>query len=199
MNVLSKLWLASATLFNSVQNSFNGDFWLVFEKKFAKFASGKLIIDLACGTGELKNYINSKKYVGVDLNKYYILYAKGKFKDEKASFLVGDITRQTLPKNFDVVFLVNAAHHLSDSDLKSVSRQIKLSKVKNFIVVDGNPKVLFSGILFWFDRVLGGGKYFRSEKEIANILSKNLTVERIGRFKAERSFYDYPYVYLTNK
>ena len=196
---LSKLWQASATFFNPVQNSFNGEFWQVFEKKFGKFGNGKEIIDLACGTGELRNYINSKKYVGVDLNNYYILYARNKFKSTKTSFLIGDITRYNFPKNFDTAFLISAAHHLSDQNLKSLSQQIQRCKAKNFIVIDGNPQGLFSGILSWLDRVLGGGKYFRSEREIARILGENFKVLRMGRFNARGSFYSYSYVILEHK
>ena len=196
---LSKLWLAYAPFFNPVQDCFNGDFWIVFEKKFGKFGNNQKVIDLASGTGELRNHINPKKYIGIDLNKYYILYARSNFKDTKDLFLIGDITKYDLPKNFDTAFLISAAHHLSDHSLGKLSKRIKKCGVKNLIVIDGNPRGMLSGILSWLDRVLGGGKYFRSEREIAKILSKDLEVETIGRFKARRSFYDYPYVYLTNK
>ena len=196
---IPSIWLKMAFLFDPIQVFFNGNFWQIFEKKFAKFANGKAVIDLACGTGELKKYIKCEEYLGIDLNHAYISFAKHKFQNVKVNFLTGDITKFTIPKNFDTAFLVSVAHHLSSHNLDLVCRQIKRSRIETVIIVDGYPYNLFSGILSWLDRVLGGGKYLRNERDLAKTLSKNLKVERIGSFKAERSFYYYPYVILTNK
>lgn len=198
MNLLSKLWLSSALIFDSIQIGFNGEFWKVFQKKFAKFADGKKVLDLACGTGILRNYITPKKYLGIDLNNSYISYARKRYKNDKISFISGNITQVILP-NCEVAFLISAAHHLSDADLYSVSRQIKKAGINIFIIIDGYPKDFLSGILSWLDSVLAGGKYFRDEKKIAKIFSKDLKVKKIGRFNARRSFYAYPYVILTSR
>lgn len=196
VNPLSRLWLSFALIFDLIQNGFNGDFWQVFEKKFAKFAQGKKVLDLACGTGVLRDYIKPKEYLGIDLNDSYLNYAQKRFKDHKTSFINDDIT-QNIPSNFDVAFLISAAHHLSDSDLFLLSKRIKKTKIKIFIVIDGYPKGFLSVILSWLDSSLAGGKYFRNQISLASTLSQNLKVKKIGRFKAQGSFYQYPYVILA--
>ena len=111
MKILSRIWLESSFLFDFVQSFFNGEFWRVFEKRFAKFGENS-VVDLACGTGTLLKYINPKEYLGIDLNRYYIRYARKRFKRQGVRFIVGDVLKFAKKESLDTVFLISVVHHL---------------------------------------------------------------------------------------
>ena len=197
MSIFSKLWLSLAPIFDPVQYFFNGNFWEVFNKKFSKYTKGN-IVDLACGTGEMRKWIAPSKYLGVDLNPSYIDYANNRFVENNTSFIKEDITKVKLEKNTDTVFLVSAVHHLTDKQLEDVFKNLKRQKVKNLIVIDGYPQTVFAPILAWLDAVLAGGEYFRKEDEIARLVRRYYKIKNKGRFFARRSFYFYPFVVATS-
>lgn len=194
MKVLSNLWLNSPALFDPIQHSFNGDFWKVFKRKFAKFANDKSVIDLACGTGELREHFNPKNYLGVDLNSFYIKYARKRFKDKYSRFEVRDILNFVPEGSFETIFLISAAHHLSDSQLHILFKNLKKCNARTLIIIDGVPKGIFSMVLRFMDAYLGGGKYFRSTNQLKRIVSEYFKIEDHGNFSASGSFYIYPYI-----
>jgi|WetSurMetagenome_2_1015567.scaffolds.fasta_scaffold08945_5 ubiquinone/menaquinone biosynthesis C-methylase UbiE len=66
---------------------------------------GKKILDFGCGFGALYEYINKNitsnfKYIGIDINENFIKIAKAKFKDKKCEFLLQDILKKKLPRNY---------------------------------------------------------------------------------------------------
>src|SRR3990167_8841039 len=110
-NFFSKLWLNSASFFDPVQYLANGEFWSEFAKRFGPASRGK-VIDLACGTGELRKYLEPAGYLGVDLNEGYIALAQKRFQAKNTRFRVGDILKQKFIGDPDTVFLISAVHHL---------------------------------------------------------------------------------------
>lgn len=196
MNLLSKIWLQAAFLFDPVQYFFNGNFWNVFIEKFGKLENSS-VIDIACGTGELALYISPKNYLGIDINPAYIEYAKKRFKEKNFKFILADATEYNFTKDYDKVFLISAAHHLSDDLISNLCQNIKDNGIKEFIIIDGYPVGFFAPVLRFLDGFLGGGKYFRNENQISKILQKYFTVKQKGILKAKDSFYDYPYVIVN--
>lgn len=194
MNFLSDLWLSSAAFFNPIQNSLNGNFWHVFEEKFAEFANGKLVLDLACGTGELRKHINPRNYLGIDLNIFYINYARKRFKEKNSRFKSSNILKFTHKDKYNTVFLVSAAHHLSDSELRILFNNLKKCIFHNLVIIDGVPKGLFSPLLRFMDAYFGGGKYFRSTNQLLRIVREYFKITKHGNFSASGSFYTYPYI-----
>ncbi|KKR81595.1 MAG: hypothetical protein UU73_C0001G0129 [Candidatus Daviesbacteria bacterium GW2011_GWA1_41_61] len=179
--------------FNPVQRLFNGNFWQIFQSRFQNF--GKVsVVDLACGTGELRKYINPQKYLGVDINKNHISYAKGRFQNYRnTQFLNEDITRLSIPTQYKAAFFISAVHHLSDQQLNDVFEVVKNSHLQHLIIIDGVPQGIFSGLLKWLDKILAGGEYFRDENQLVKILNKYVTIEEYGTFSAKFSLYAYPY------
>ena len=196
MNVVSKAWQSSTHLFDPVQYFFNGNFWEVFCRRFSRYTNGK-VIDLACGTGEMRNWIKPESYLGVDLNRSYIRYAKKRYAKKDTDFLVGDITKVKLNKRLSTAFIVSAVHHLSDKQLKDTFKNLKRQGIRNIVIVDGYPRWPFTTVLSWLDAVLAGGKYFRKENEIASLVKTFYKVKSKGKFFAKRSFYFYPFVIAT--
>lgn len=185
--------MSLAPIFDPIQYLFNGNFWEVFNKKFSSYTKGR-VVDLACGTGEMRRWIKPKLYQGVDLNASYINYAKQRFEENNTTFVAGDITKFSPETTLDTALLVSAVHHLTDEQLKKAFKNLRRNKVKNLIVVDGYPKRLFAPLLAWLDAVLAGGEYFRDENEMANLVEPFYKIKSKGVFYAKRSFYNYPYV-----
>lgn len=192
--MISKLWLKMSYIFDPVQRAFNGNFWCCFQKKFQHFGQGK-IVDLACGTGELKKYIEPEKYLGVDINISHNKFARKRFQNNKnIKFIRADITKFPIPKEYDTAFFISAAHHLSDGQIEILCHNIKKSGIKQLILVDGIPRGVFSDFLRWLDKILAGGEYFRDENQLVKILEKHFVIREYGTFSVDFSFYQYPYV-----
>lgn len=194
-NNFPSLWLRSAALFDPVQYLFNGNFWEEFLIRFGKYSVGS-VVDLACGTGELRRHISPKNYLGSDFNPDFISHANKIIRLPKTKFEVGDITKNKIKDNPDTVFFISAAHHLDDKQVSKLSQIIKVSKIKKFILVDGRPKI-FTPLLSYLDGELGGGKYFRGPEELTDLVSPHLTIIESGEFPARFSFYTYPYLVAT--
>lgn len=192
--MISKLWLKMSFIFNPVQRLFNGNFWQVFRSKFQSFTT-TAVIDLACGTGELRRYINPQKYLGVDINTSHVSFAEKRFQNyHETRFIAEDIIAFSIPKDYDTAFLISAVHHLSDQQINQLCQKIKNSKTKNFIIIDGIPKGMFSPLLRWLDKVLAGGEYFRDKNRLVKIADKYFTIVEHGTFSVAFSLYNYPYV-----
>jgi len=187
-----------AFLFDPVQRIFNGDFWPVFNNHFRAYLKGR-IIDMACGTGEMRKYIKPKTYLGIDINPEYVKRARKNYPFPNTRYEVGNILNLKLSGQYDCAFLISAAHHLSDGNLLKLCESLKGVRVKYFVLVDGYPIGLFKGLLAWLDDKLGGGAYFRSLGEIKYQIEKEFKILKSGEFSARASLYRYPYVIISIK
>lgn len=193
--MIKKIWQASASLFDPVQEVFNKDFWKVFVKKMGNF-SNEDILDIACGTGELRDYIKPRKYLGVDINPSYIKYATENRSIVNTKFVVSDITDISLKSKYNKAVLISALHHLSDQQIYDLCRNLKKNKVRELLVVDGYPIGFLKGILEKLDSLLAGGDYFRKEDEIVKLLQVHGEIINKGTFSVPGSYYMYPYALL---
>lgn len=198
MNIASKIWLKNAWLYDPVQKFFNGNFWEIFSGKFSHLLEGN-VIDLACGTGEMRKFITPKTYFGIDSNPEYIIRARKNYPYKNTRFEEGNILKLQMKSQYDCVFLVSAAHHLTDKELLELCGSLKKTGVKCFVLTDGYPIGMFKTVLAWLDKTLGGGEYFRSTEQIEAILQKKFHIQKSGEFGALHSFYRYPFVVATNQ
>lgn len=194
MNIITRIWLQSSSIFNPIQKLFNHSFWTIFEKKFSKYATNKSVLDLACGTGELINHISPQKYLGLDINNNYINYASNNHTQPKQSFRLQNITTHLLPDGYQTAFFISAAHHLSNKDFKKLIKNIERSDIQTLIIIDGYPKKYLNFPLKPLDSFLAGGKYFRSLNQIKNLVDGNLLMIDSGVFTSKLSAYYYPYI-----
>lgn len=195
-NKLSKLWLRGAWFFDPIQHFFNGSFWPETKSHFEKYFQGRLL-DLACGTGELIDHIHPQEYLGVDFNQQYIQFAQKHRQRHHVNFVHADITKIDFGDNFDTAIIISATHHLRDKQLIEIFQTLQRKRLKKLLIIDGLPRTPFAGFLEYLDSRLGGGSYFRSEDQLAEILSPYFRVLKKGRFNAKRSFYIYPYLVAT--
>ncbi len=113
--------------------------WTDFEVFDGFLKDGIKVLDIGCGNGRLKDYLESKaniEYYGVDNNEKFIEIAKKR----NGNFEVGDFLNLPYPDNyFDLVLSVAAFHHIPSDfyrseALKEVSRVMKPKSTGIFLV-----------------------------------------------------------------
>ncbi|MBW2968410.1 class I SAM-dependent methyltransferase [Candidatus Woesearchaeota archaeon] len=142
----------------------------------------KRIIDIACGTGEF-SVLAKGPYVGVDLDKRHIRYARKKYGNKRKQFLVKDASDTGFPdKSFDYAFMLSFLHHTPEKDIgKVLGEAMRLTKHK-IIIVDLVPlKYNLLGMYFYR---LDQGKYIRPYKEQLRLVRKYAKIKKAKIFRS---------------
>lgn len=81
---------------------------------------GARILDLGCGTADMRAFLGDVTYVGVDHSARYVAHARARF-GARADVRVGDIVAldPTL-RGFDVVTVFGVLHHLDDAQARAL-------------------------------------------------------------------------------
>lgn len=141
-------------------------------------AKGK-VLDIGCGAGRYAGNFDCE-YVGIDINRSYINYAKKNYGTTSKSFIIMDANRLGFKDNsFDCVFSVGLLHHLNDSSVSFVIKEMtRVCKISGkLIIVDpiypNNESNLIKNAVCKLER----GRFIRRlnrQKDIMNnVLSKN--------------------------
>ena len=88
-------------------------------KKYFDLDSRSKILDIGCGTGALLDSLKDDvHYIGCDMEKKYIDYAKSKFGNRGDFYMerVGEKMRSDWYNYFDAINAHGLLHHLNDSD-----------------------------------------------------------------------------------
>lgn len=165
-----KFWEDYPPFYDIIQIVATGGFLRVVRKELESISRNKKILDLGSGTGNFASFFASENYLGVEINRKYIQYAKTKYPNHK--FIQSDITQDTFPDiKFDVLLMVNVLHHLSDSQ---ISKLISLLKVrypkKEIIIIESYPYGFFSRLLKYLD----AGENFREFSDLEKLLEKKI-------------------------
>ena len=113
-----------------------------------KFAEGKLVLDLACGTGYGSYYLalhGAKKTIGVDISEEAVGYAKDLYEVADLHFEVMDVRKLAFKdKSFDVIVAFEIIEHIREQEefLKEIRRVLKDDGV--LLISTPNSKV-YSG------------------------------------------------------
>ena len=151
------------------------------------YVKGRLL-DIGCGTGLYSLGFNCDDYVGIDINKNFISYAR---KQYSKKFIVMDATKLTFANDtFDSIVSIALFHHICNRDARKVFEEMqRVCKPGGYIslldITYPSNKFNFIGsFLCKIDR----GRYVRTLEETREILSTNCNciVER----KVENT---YPY------
>jgi len=135
-------------------------------------AAGLKVLDLGCGTGQLKEYFPQADFTGIDCNARYIAYAQ---KNYGGRFFAGDVLdlcRYVDPSGFDCIILAGILHHI-DSARALVLMNILGDTIKpggRVIAVDhvNTPALgLLNKLLLWCDR----GAFFRDAAGYAELFN----------------------------
>ena len=83
------------------------------------FTKKDYILDFGCGVGFFSKHFHHKKYIGIDVNKEFILNAKKN--NKKYKFLTFEDKNILKYKNIiNSIYISNVLHHLSDDDTKKI-------------------------------------------------------------------------------
>jgi len=87
-----------------------------FCDQYVRAVPGNSVLDIACGTSAILEFLPTVDYWGFDENKDYVICAQKKY--PHSHFFCSHIRQQTLmglPK-FDIVMGIGIIHHLDDND-----------------------------------------------------------------------------------
>ena len=173
--------LAKPTIFNVIRYIIAGsqENTKQFVEKTLRKYKAKTVLDIGCGTGDFADAVPSKtNYLGVDINKQYIMFANDKYASKQKKFLLQDVREKSFYKNkkFDGVLLVSMMHHLSNKELQELLPIVKKIVKKTVIVADiiPDPPGFLRKLMVKFDQ----GKYIRPQKEKIAILKKYFKIVR---------------------
>lgn len=96
--------------------------------RYIKSKTGDCVLDVGCGTADIRRYLSDVEYFGIDPNPHYIDAAKIRFRDVPGCTFVCGIFDEAilarLPK-FDIVLASAVFHHLADDEVVRVATLAK--------------------------------------------------------------------------
>jgi SAM-dependent methyltransferase len=155
------------------------------------------ILEIACGPALILDYLQPGPYIGVDLNKAHLDYAKKKYaKRTNTTFINADILTFDFEKfgKFDKILLLGFMHHLSDYDLKKILNIIPAlinNNNKDSAVITFDPVYTKSHFISNKLCDLDQGRYVRFADHYRSILSEffNLKQSNIIKSRTRASVY----------
>jgi SAM-dependent methyltransferase len=78
---------------------------------------GIKMLDVGCGTANVRAYLPDIDYVGIDLNPKHIAFAKQRY-GNSGTFLVGDASSLKEKGSFDLISASALLHHLDDEQAR---------------------------------------------------------------------------------
>lgn len=97
-----------------------------------------IVLDCGCGPGTYRNYLNTNKYIGIDINSKHIDLAKKKYPEDQ--FFIQDLLKfESIPiSKVDSVILIGILHHLDDETCIKLLDSLynKLSNVGEIFTLD---------------------------------------------------------------
>ena len=182
MNVksITAFVLSNPIVFNQVRKLIAGD--QANTKDFIKNAlikyRVKSVLDVGCGTGDFFEAVpTTVNYLGIDINKQFILFARSHYGSKNNQFITQDLTSNqfSLKQKFDAVLLISMLHHLSDIELETILSKIKKITTKVVIIADIIPEP--PGPLRKLMVKMDQGKYIRKSGDKLKILAKYFSIE----------------------
>jgi ubiquinone/menaquinone biosynthesis C-methylase UbiE len=180
-------------IYNVTQFLLEGNFYSKLKTPLKKYLTGT-VLDICCGTGDLYRIV-SGKYVGLDLNKKSLIYAKKKY--PKAKFVHMDATKTNFKaSSFDTVFLIDCIHHFNKRTLNKVLSEAKRVSKKYVIIIDMIPvKNPISKLIYSLDQ----GANIITLKQQVEILSKKFTIVEKKSFFSPRRLYKHSLIICSIK
>jgi len=130
-------------------------------RKEMKLGSGLRTLDLGCGPGAFSDLFEKDDYVGADLNKRYIEWAR---QHRKGTYIVSDARKLDLPdERFDQVLIFGLLHHLSDEVTRAVLAETRRLLVPGgrVLVIEDIPAVSKMNLIGHLIHNVENGEYIR--------------------------------------
>ena len=150
----------------------------IWRKTILKHLSKKnFVIDYGCGVGFFCRLFDSKKYIGLEVNKNFIERAK-KINKNYNFFEVNDKKIIIYKKKINAIFINNVLHHMSDNQVSKALKFLKKNSRKStkvLIIEPLFPENFFS--LQFFLKALDIGDFIRTKKHYLKIIEKEVRVK----------------------
>ena len=115
--------------FNTHQRLFN---------EIIDLKNNSVVFDCGCGPGTYRKYLNTDKYIGIDINSKHIESAKKKFPEDQ--FFTEDLLNIGMLSisRVDSVIMIGILHHLDDDTCKKLFKNLhnKLSNGGEIFTLD---------------------------------------------------------------
>ena len=132
----------------------------------------KNIIDVGCGESDIFNYFkikNNQKYYGYELDNYFIIKLKKKYKKKNVHFYNKDINEINF-KNFNyknsIILLIGIFHHLDDQSIKKFLKKVEKFKLLSIDAVILPNQNFITKMLFFLDK----GRFIRELKDYKKLI-----------------------------
>jgi SAM-dependent methyltransferase len=141
--------------------------------------NAEYVLDFGCGVGQFSALFTPQRYVGVDIERKYVAYAKKNFEGE--FLLTGKGAQLSLQKGaFDVILAVDLFHHLSDEDSHVVLEEFKrvLTGSGRIVVIDALARESQPNLLGRLLVMLDRGSFFRGQEEFTELFSQHFGISK---------------------
>ena len=145
--------------------------------------SHAVVLDFACGTGDLAYMFDPSTYTGVDVDARRIAYATKRF----PAYSFETITANTLPledSSCDLIVVVAALHHIPDDDCRAYVKEFKRVLKPHGKCIGIEPckhnKTPFSN---WYMDVVDNGEYIRAERGYRSLFEPHFNFVPRKRFR----------------
>lgn len=159
---------------------------LIYRKAFK---TRKRLLDFGCSTGNTTEAFLDFDYVGIDLDRRCIKYARDRWKEiPNVKFIAEDIFKRPFKKGyFDYVLFAGTGHHIQDSLFVPILREL-------LFVLNGDGEIWFydilkppknSPLLTKLLANLDRGRYIRTFKQYESIFEnlKGIAIKEKKVFK----------------
>ena len=134
-------------------------------RKDLVLGKGLRTLDLGCGPGAFSDLFDGDDYVGADLHKGYVDWAR---KHRRGTFIACDARSVPLPeRRFDQVLIFGLLHHLSDDVTRAVLRETHRLLVPGgrALVIEDIPALSKLNLIGHLIHHIENGEYIRPEAE----------------------------------
>jgi SAM-dependent methyltransferase len=147
------------------------------------------VLDFGCGTGVLTDMFIKSSYLGFDLDRDAVFFAKENHPGFK--FMVGDATTFKIDKKFDLVLVVGVLHHLDDLQVNRALKGIKnlLKRKGKLLAIEAVYPIKSFNIIGTLLRKFDKGSYVRTLRGYSKLLSERLKV--VKKYEQKGGLLDY--------
>jgi SAM-dependent methyltransferase len=170
----------------------------IFASEYIKARDGDCILDIGCGTAEIRVFLPDVEYYGFDPNGRYIEAAKRRLVQAHISGTLMHATLDqavliNLPK-FDIVLVSGVLHHLNDAQVVQLAELAKTALKESGRVITIDPCFVegqsrIARYLVRHDR----GQHVRDIKEYRTLMSSVFT--NVACYE-RHNFSRFPYTHL---
>lgn len=165
-------------------------------KKELHLKNGQKLLDLGCGTGILSSLFSPRSYVGIDIDKAIIDYAKKRH--SQYSFLQIDSSLLTYKKSaFDAVLIAGVIHHLEQDLAEKTLQNVRsiLNANGTVLAIEAIPPLNPFNLPGSFFRAHDHGHHILSFLEYKNLFSQFFAIKK--SYKQKGGIFDYAVFILT--